>query len=65
METAMNPTFKILPAELLTLSFGQVTPSYAVDEQTIGPKVGSALPHTLKAQDQNSQCRIFTSLAQK
>jgi len=66
METVMNRTFKILPAELaLTLSFGQVTPSDAVDELTIGPKVGSALPHTLKAQDQNRQYRNFTSLAQK
>ncbi|MGB0576831.1 MAG: hypothetical protein ACPGPC_11870 [Alphaproteobacteria bacterium] len=62
----MNRTFKLLLATLaITLSVGQVTPSYAVDELTIGPKVGTALPHALKAQDQNSQYRDFKSLARK
>jgi hypothetical protein len=62
----MNRTFKtLLVALALTLSFGHAAPSYAVDELTVGPKVGSALPHTLKAQDQNSQYRDFKSLARK
>ncbi len=62
----MNRTFKILLVALVaTLSFGQVTPGYTVDEIKIGPKIGVALPHSLKAQDQNSQYRDFKSLARK
>lgn len=62
----MNLSFKILLVALVaTLSFGHITPSYAVDEIKVGPKIGSALPHSLKAQDQNSQYRDFKSLARK
>ena len=37
----------------------------AVDELRQGPKVGMAIPHSLKAPDQNKQERDFKSLARK
>ena len=37
----------------------------AVDELQRGPKVGMAIPHSLKVPDQNRQERDFKSLARK
>lgn len=37
----------------------------AVDEVQRGPKVGMAIPHSLKVPDQNKQERDFKSLARK
>ncbi|MBK18850.1 MAG: hypothetical protein CMM52_08445 [Rhodospirillaceae bacterium] len=49
----------------LALSIGSAAPAYAVDEISIGPKVGASLPHSLKVKDQNSQYRDFKALARK
>ena len=37
----------------------------AVDEMNRGPKVGQAIPHSLKVRDQNNQYQDFKSLARR
>lgn len=37
----------------------------AVDQLQRGPKVGTAIPHSLKVPDQDNQYRDFKSLARK
>lgn len=49
----------------LTLPATGALAASAVDELQRGPKVGTAIPHALKALDQGNQYRDFKSLARK
>jgi len=53
---------------LLVAVMAPVSPLAAagpVDEFDRGPKVGQAIPHSLRAPDQNNQYRDFKSLARE
>ena len=49
----------------LTVPVAGVQAAGAVDTLKQGPKVGTQIPHSLKALDQNSQHQDFKSLARK
>ena len=49
----------------LAVPLGGVQAAGAVDEMSVGPKVGAAVPTDIKVQDQNGQERDFKSLARR
>lgn len=56
-------TFFVIAALVVPVAGGQA--AGAVDTLKQGPKVGSKIPHSLKALDQNNQYQDFKSLARK